>query len=545
MPDSLVTQGWSEDDDKYFVEDRNKDGSGHEFRDPQDPSDSQNSSKPKESMDAINKEELESEIKAIVKSFLKAELLVMNDAINVVVERKLKPREIIKKAKENEIYFVTREFIEGYFPEQQNEQEFSFIVHRGSPPLASRVDSRLEIQKDKDVTGRSASEGTIENFVELFKDRYKKLRSIIMGRVNYKNITDIENLKRYDNNEVRVIGMLNAIRTSKKGNLILEIEDLTGTALVVCVGSTGSKINFVEDGVIGVYGKVKNGMILAKEIVEPEIPMSKPLKRSDEPVSVAFLSDIHVGSLLFMEREFNRFLDWLNLKNNGSQREIAESIKYISIAGDLVDGIGIYPNQEKELSIPDIYKQYDFLAKLIEQIPSYIEVIVSVGNHDAVRRSEPQPSLSAVVDSLTDLPNVHLVGSPAWVGMHGVDTLIYHGTSMDSLVSSSSNLSYNAPEIVQMEYLKKRHLNPTYGKKGQTAPEMKDFMVIDEVPDILHCGHVHKNGYSVYRNVRIINSGTWQAQTDYQVQQGHIPTPCKVPIMNLRSMDLKVVNFSA
>ena len=59
----------------------------------------------------------------------------------------------------------------------------------------------------------------------------------------------------------------------------------------------------------------------------------------------------------------------------------------------MVDGIGIYPNQERELVVKDIYKQYEMLDDFIEAIPDYMEVIIGPGNHDAVRRGEPQPAM--------------------------------------------------------------------------------------------------------------------------------------------------------
>jgi DNA polymerase II small subunit len=149
-----------------------------------------------------------------------------------------------------------------------------------------------------------------------------------------------------------------------------------------------------------------------------------------------------------------------------------------------------------------------------------------------------------VVGVVLDLPNVYVVGNPSWIRLHGINILTYHGTSMDALISSLSDLSYMEPEKAQLEYLKKRHVAPVYGKREQIAPEKKDYMVIDSVPDVLHCGHVHRNGYSFYRGVRIINSGTWQSQTNYQLQQGHIPTPCKVPILTLDDMQLHIVNFT-
>ena len=46
-------------------------------------------------------------------------------------------------------------------------------------------------------------------------------------------------------------------------------------------------------------------------------------------------------------------------------------------------------------------------------------------------------------------------------------------------------------------------------------------MVIDRVPDILHMGHVHKNGLDNYHGVDIVNSGTWQSTTDLQIGGAH------------------------
>ncbi|MFH1125507.1 MAG: metallophosphoesterase, partial [Candidatus Altiarchaeota archaeon] len=267
---------------------------------------------------------------------------------------------------------------------------------------------------------------------------------------------------------------------------------------------------------------------------------------ADEEVYAAFLSDIHVGSYLFLEREFYSFVEWLQGK--GDEKEVAEKVKYILIAGDLVDGIGIYPNQDKELTIPDIYMQYNFLSKLLEDIPDYIEIVLGMGNHDAVRGAEPQPRLSKDIGgALYELPNVHVVGSPVMLSMHGVKTLMYHGTSLDTIIGNLSECSYSAPEKAMMQYLIRRNLVPTYGGDKRSgdmiAPENKDYLTIKEMPDILHCGHVHTNGYATYRGVKVINSGTWQAKTKYQEQLGHQPTPCRVPLMNLSNHEVSIKYF--
>ena len=68
-------------------------------------------------------------------------------------------------------------------------------------------------------------------------------------------------------------------------------------------------------------------------------------------------------------------------------REIAGRVKYLLIAGDIVDGVGIYPGQQNELTIRDVHKQYNFAIKYLEKIPDYIEIVLSPGNHDAARKS--------------------------------------------------------------------------------------------------------------------------------------------------------------
>lgn len=478
----------------------------------------------------------------IMDAFLDSGVLMSSLAVEVIKERRIKPESIIALAREKGTFMVTKEFIEEFFPEERRE-EFSFVVKRGKPASASQVEARLEIDQEKDITGNSTSVGTIENFIDLFRDRYKRLKSVLMTRVNMRDVIDLENVPKYQNQEVKIIGMIRDLRKSKSGNLVIELEDPTGSAIVVDSSEAGKRSMLVNDEVIGVVGNVRGELVIAKEVIEPDIPMVKEQPVCEDPISIAFLSDIHVGSLLFKEREFQKFIDWLNLSNDGARKDVAQSIKYLFIAGDLVDGIGIYPGQESELAIPDIYKQYDYLAKLLKEIPSYIEVIIAAGNHDAVRRSEPQPSLADFLSPLKDLPNMHLVGNPARVKVHGFDVLMYHGTSLDAMIASLSPLSYARPEQAQIEYLKKRHLSPIYGTKEQLAPEPKDYMAIDFVPDIFHCGHVHKNGYANYRGVKVINSGTWQAQTEFQQQQGHMPTPCQVPILDLQSMQMRVVNF--
>ncbi len=71
----------------------------------------------------------------------------------------------------------------------------------------------------------------------------------------------------------------------------------------------------------------------------------------------------------------------------------------------------------------------------------------------------------------------------------------------------------------------------------------EDHLVIDEPPDVFQAGHVHVMKHEVYRGISVINSGAWQGQTEYQKRMGLEPTPGILPLINLQSMNIKMINF--
>ena len=107
----------------------------------------------------------------------------------------------------------------------------------------------------------------------------------------------------------------------------------------------------IHDEVIGVKGKLSNDgkLFFAEQIYRPDIRIDNTPYKSEQPGKAVFISDVHVGSNTFLEDCWNRFADWLS----------DSDFSYLLIAGDLVDGIGIYPGQENELVIKNIYEQYD------------------------------------------------------------------------------------------------------------------------------------------------------------------------------------------
>ncbi|HUL39107.1 MAG TPA: metallophosphoesterase, partial [Methanomassiliicoccales archaeon] len=251
----------------------------------------------------------------------------------------------------------------------------------------------------------------------------------------------------------------------------------------------------------------------------------------------AFLSDIHVGSITFLRERWDHMIRWAKTQAK------AEGLGYVLVPGDCVDGIGIYPDQEEELEIEDIFEQYHLLAELLKELPDHIQIIVQPGNHDAVRLAEPQPAFGDEISRLFD-SSVLLVGNPCYLEIEGRVILSYHGKSMDDLVNAIQGLTYNRPLEAMREMLRRRHLAPIYGGKTAIAPEKKDHLVIEQVPDIFVTGHVHSAGISDYRGVRMINASTWQDQTSFQRMHNFVPDPAKVPMVHLGTGKCSIKDFN-
>jgi len=267
--------------------------------------------------------------------------------------------------------------------------------------------------------------------------------------------------------------------------------------------------------------------------------------RAKIPIYAALVSDIHLGSKTFLEDSFEKFILWLNGKaGSPNQIEIARKVKYLLIAGDLVDGIGIYPRQEEELVITDVYKQYELLAQYIEQIPDYIDVVIVPGNHDAVRQALPQPAISKdYAKPIYEVKNVISLGNPSKIRLHGVTFLIYHGRSLDDVLATLPNLDFQKPEKGMEYLLRNRHLAIEYGKRTSIAPLQEDLLVIDEPPDVFQAGHIHVLKHEIYRGTLIVNCGAWQSQTNYQKRMGLMPTPGILPLVNLQTLKTSLIDF--
>ena len=416
-------------------------------------------------------------------------------------------------------------------------------------------DVTTDIQILKDPTPELQSQGTIDDFTHNFLDRYYRLRDIIAQRVDGRGILDIRKLTETNSSKeqiVKIVGMVTNKTLTKSGNIALEVEDPTGKITVIVQKREPkllSKANMVLlDQVLVIEGNLANPELLfVNDLYLPDVPSNRRNNRAKEDVSVLLLSDIHFGSKNFLDKVFQRVIDWLQGKEGDDEHvELAGSVKYIVINGDLVDGIGVYPNQLDEITLFDLDSQFNGLNQLLEEIPNHIDILIAPGNHDGVRVAIPRPAIdSQFLDPLRDAGlSVTSLGCPSQVSLHGVNLLIYHGDSLVDIMGALSKPEVEASYAAMREMLRGRHLAPIYGKSTTLVAEPRDWLVIDEVPDILHCGHIHVTSVGSYRNTLLINSGTFQSQTEYQKLIGVEPTPGIVPLVNLRTLNVKMLNFT-
>jgi len=470
--------------------------------------------------------------KEIINFFQKEGMLIQPEAVEFLLNKGIDFCKKVLKDMDEKPLIISIDLLEKILGEEKEKK------------IDRKIEKKIKIEKKgfkilKDITGKSTCEGKLKDFMNLFIDRFEKLGELLKKRQEMRNAVPIRKAQKL-NEEISIIGIVKDVRNAKNG-LIVEIEDYEDFVSVYIPKEVDSVI--VNDEVIGVVGKRKNDLIIAKNVVRPEIPIERERRFSEEEKYVAFISDLHVGSKSFLNNKWQKFIEWINGKRgNERQRQVAKKIEYLVISGDDVEGVGIYPGQEEDLEIEDIYIQYEELAKKIGEISSEIKIIIQPGNHDAVRPALPQPAFEKEIRDLFD-SNIIFVGNPCYFEIDGVIILSYHGQSIQDFATCIPNMSQNVPTKIMREMLRRRHMAPIYGGISSLAPEKKDYLVIDIIPDIFVTGHVHVTSIEFYRNVLLLNASAWQSQTNYQKTMNFMPDPAKAIVVNLKNMAASIMQF--
>jgi DNA polymerase II small subunit len=406
--------------------------------------------------------------------------------------------------------------------------------------------SKRSVDVAGDMTGRSTGTGEYKDFVATFRDRYERLSGTLKGRVKHRPARSLQ--QDPGGTEAGMVGMVADISSTSGGHWIIDLEDTTGVfpCLVMKDRPVADLVDeILLDEVIAVSGSLSEksgddrGILFVDAIHFPDIPHTFQPRTADRHVRAALISDVHVGSQEFMGEAWERFADWLHTED-------AAEVEYLLIAGDMVEGIGVYPNQDEELDVVDIYDQYELFAEHLKSVPGDMEIVMIPGNHDAVRLAEPQPAFDEELRDIMSAHDARITSNPSTVTVEGVSVHMYHGVSLDEVIAElpTEKASYDEPHKAMYQLLKKRHVAPQFGGRTRLAPEERDYLVMEDVPAIFHTGHVHKLGYGKYRNVLAVNSGCWQEQTGFQQSVGIDPDHAYAPVVDLDTLNLTVYDFN-
>jgi DNA polymerase II small subunit len=390
-----------------------------------------------------------------------------------------------------------------------------------------------------------------KDFVGNFRARYQSLQRILMERSELRNNLVGINKIGNDRQSLGIIGIVTEKRITKNKNIIIKFEDMTGEISGVVKNNNEELFSKADelmlDDVVGVKASGNRELLFIQDIIFPDSVKLGKVK-FEEDVNVAFLSDVHCGSDKHLGKEFERFLEWIN-----SEDEDARKINYLFIMGDNVDGVGVYPGQEGRLDLKSMREQYKMLANYLKRVPKRITMFMCAGQHDATRVAEPQPVISKrYAQELYDIENLVLVTNPSMIKLIEKDKefkiLMYHGAGVHGFVNSIKELreinAYMTPSKIFKHCLKRRHLAPTHSESIYIPNANKDPLVMDEVPDVFATGDMHRLDVDNYNGVLIICSSCWQSTTDFEEKIGHVPDPSKVPLLNLKSREIKIFDFS-
>ena len=394
----------------------------------------------------------------------------------------------------------------------------------------------------------------VEHFVRYFRNRFDEMKRFIQERAEMEGVVSINRI--VPRKQIAFIGMVINKRYTKNKNLLIEFEDPTGRLNVLAnknMQAYSKARELVLDDIVGVKGNGNGELFFASDIIYPDVYINEKVFLDREEYAL-FTSDIHVGSIMFLKNNFERFIRWINGETGDErQREISRKVKYLFIVGDTIDGVGVYPGQEHLLEVKDIRDQYKELARYLAMIKEDVTIFIIPGQHDAVRVAEPQPPIGTdYAEPIHQLRNVVLLGNPAMIeisnnGKKGLRFMLYHGASMHSFISEIEELriikAHQHPARVVKYLLKRRHLAPMHSSVLY-IPSEKDFLMIREVPDIIVTGDLHRSNLDNYNGVQIITSSCWQSITPFEEKVGNTPDPCKVPLMNLKTREVKILDFS-
>jgi DNA polymerase II small subunit len=358
-----------------------------------------------------------------------------------------------------------------------------------------------------DPTGIINPTADTSGYVDMFRSRIEKMSSIIRSRPDFFQIEKLNAIKTPISGK-KVLAKVVGLVVSKKvsGNYTsLTLEDDSGYLRLMC---TDEAMHKLEEVLIDEFVLVEVESLLrgyyARNVYHPDLP-ERAKRTSDKKVYAVFVSDLHVGSPDFDEIAFLKMIDWLN--GDFGELEIVSRIGYLILNGDLIENPLARDGRLNEMGVGSYY---DMLAGYLSKIKRPVKIFIVPGEVDATRMALPQPAIiRKYAKRLYEMKDVLMLGNPSMISLNGVTVLLYHGQSLDDVFRQLQSTTSSKPCTGIRALLRARHMAPTYGRLTPLAPEREDLLIVDPVPDIVHCGHVGVPDEDIYRGTLLLSTPSW------------------------------------
>ena len=173
----------------------------------------------------------------------------------------------------------------------------------------------------------------VKDFVKSFRSRYVFLKEILQQRKELEGLISIDKVMG-NNRNFSIIGIITSKRITKNKNVLLEVEDLTGKAKLLINQNKEEAYEKAKeillDDVVGFKVSGSRDFLFVNDLFYPDSFLTEK-HNADKEVYALFVSDFHLGSSHFLEKNFSRFIDWLNGKNcDEKQKAVLKKIKYLA-----------------------------------------------------------------------------------------------------------------------------------------------------------------------------------------------------------------------
>jgi len=197
---------------------------------------------------------------------------------------------------------------------------------------------------------------------------------------------------------------------------------------------------------------------------------------------LAFIGDTHIGSKFSRLDFLHKFYDFI----------LREGVEYVIHAGDIIDGVGVYPTQTSQLSKFTIDDQVE---EVINNYPEGVKTYVLGGNHDL---KQYQRGLS----------------------IHPVKVISQQRKDIEWIGDFYARLRLGKSNV----YIDIVHPNgkPAYAQSYKTQKYIEK-LPSGNKPNILLWGHFHTSLYMSYRNIHAFQVGCFQDANDLTARMGIQP----------------------